>query len=207
MYARTTTLRADPQSLEQGIAHVRDEVQPAVQAMDGCVGVSMLVDRSSGMCIVTTAWETEEAMAASRDRVRDMRERAAQMLGGGPPEVREWEVAVLHRAHHVPEGACARVTWTRADPQKVEQVLDAYRMALMPKLEDMPGFCSNSLMIDRREGRGAGTVIFDSREGLDRTRDQARQMREEFARQMGVEILDVAEFEVALAHLRVPETV
>jgi len=207
MYARTTTLRADLQSMDQGIAHVRDEVLPAVREMDGCVGLSMLVDRGSGRCIVTTSWETEEAMAAARERVRDMRERAAQMLGGSQPEVREWEVAVLHRAHHVPEGACARITWTRIDPQKSEQVLDAYKMALMPRIEEIPGFCANSLLIDRREGLGAGAVVLDSRDALERSRDMGRQMREEFTRRMGAEILDVGEFEVALAHLRVPETV
>ena len=129
------------------------------------------------------------------------------MLGGGQPEVREWEVAVLHRAHHVPEGACARITWTRIDPQKSEQALDAYKMALMPRLEEMPGFCANSLLIDRREGLSAGAVVLDSRDALERSRDMGRRMREEFTRQMGAEILDVGELEVAVAHLRVPETV
>jgi hypothetical protein len=35
----------------------------------------------------------------------------------------------------------------------------------------------------------------------------ARPMREEFSRQMAIDITEVAEFDVALAHLRVPETV
>ncbi len=66
---------------------------------------------------------------------------------------------------------------------------------------------ANSLLIDRREGLSAGAVVLDSRDALERSRDMGRQMREEFTRRMGAEILDVGEFEVALAHLRVPETV
>ncbi len=35
---------------------------------------------------------------------------------GGQPEVKEWEIAVLHRVHHAPEGACCRVLWSRGEP-------------------------------------------------------------------------------------------
>jgi hypothetical protein len=40
-----------------------------------------------------------------------------------------------------------------------------------------------------------------------RTRDQFTTLREAFAQRMGVEDLAVAEFDLPLAHLRVPETV
>ncbi len=75
--------------MDAGIAQVRDEVMPAVQAMDGCVGLSMLVDRESGRGIVTTAWRDESALAASREAVRDMRARASAQLGDTAPEVAE----------------------------------------------------------------------------------------------------------------------
>jgi len=33
--------------------------------MDGCIGLSMLVNRDTGHCIVTSAWRDEESMHAS----------------------------------------------------------------------------------------------------------------------------------------------
>ena len=117
MYARSTTVRGDPQKLDDGIAYVRDEVMPAVQQMSGCVGLSMLCDRDSGRCIVTTAWADESAMHATEEAVRSMRERAGEMFGG-PLEVQEWEIGVLHRRREAPDGACTRVTWTRATPPR-----------------------------------------------------------------------------------------
>jgi len=66
MYARSTTINGNPGSIDAGIAHVRDEVMPMVTAMDGCLGMSLVVDRETGRCIATTSWETEEAIAASR---------------------------------------------------------------------------------------------------------------------------------------------
>ena len=91
VYARSTTIQAQPSSIDAGIAHVRDEVMPALQAMDGCIGMSLLVDRESGRCIATSAWETEEAMRASAELVRPLRDRAAETFGG-TGRVEEWEI-------------------------------------------------------------------------------------------------------------------
>ena len=110
MYARTNTVMADPKTIDEGIANVRDEVMPLVTAMDGCIGLSMLADRDSGRCIVTTAWRTEEAMHASEEGVRASRERAAQIFGE-MPTVAEWEIAVMHRMHETGDGARTRVIW------------------------------------------------------------------------------------------------
>jgi quinol monooxygenase YgiN len=206
MYARTTTLKVDPQHVEDVVTLVRDELLPMLTGLDGCVGLSLLVDPDTGRCISTSAWETQEAMGASAEQVRESRERAAQRLGA-TPEVWQWEIAVLHRAHRVGDGACARVVWTRTAPGNLDAVIDAYRNSLMPWWEQTEGFCSNSLLIDRTEGRCVSTVVFESREAMAHTRDQFTTLREEFVQRMGMEILEVAEFDLTLAHLRVPETV
>ena len=206
MYARSTTMRVRPEAVDDLTAFVRDDVMPMVTRLDGCVGVSALTDRETGRCIITSAWETEDAMHASAERVRPSRERAAERFGT-TPEVQEWEIAVLHRAHRAGDGACARVTWARTDAAHLDRVTDAYRESLMPWWEETPGFCSNSLMVDRRDGRCASAVVFEDRAAMAGTRDQFTTLREEFARRMGMEVLEVAEFDLALAHLRVPETV
>jgi hypothetical protein len=206
MYARSTDMRGNPQAVEDLVAMVRDEVMPMITALDGCVGLSLVVDRDAGRAVATSAWETQDAMLASAARVGESRDRAAERFGA-TPEVREWEIAVLHRAHRVGDGACARLTWTRTSPGNLDAVIDAYRESLMPWWEETEGFCSNSLMIDRGDGRCASAVVFESREAMARTRDQFTTLREEFVQRMGMEIMEVAEFDLALAHLRVPETV
>lgn len=207
MYARTTTITADPKRMHEGVADVRDNVMPAVAEMDGYIGLSMLADRSSGRCIVTTSWASEEAIAASRDKVMQMRQKAADRFGSRDTEVQEWEIAVMHRLHHATDDSCARVGWSRTDPAKVEEVLAAFRSRIIPALDDMPGFCSLSLLVDREQGRASVTTVYTDRAAMDATRGQIDQMREEFARQMGVEITAEAEFDVVLHSLRVPELV
>jgi hypothetical protein len=204
VHARSTTIRANPDSIDAGIAHFRDEVMPMVLGMDGCVGISMLVNRMSGHCIVTTAWQSAEAMSASAEQVREARERSAEMLGGRP-QVDEWEIAVMHRDHASGPGACVRATWVRMPPDQVDRGIDIYKMGVLPVTQEFEGFCSASLMVDRGGGYAVSSVTFDSREAMERSRVRGEQLREQAARDAGFEIVEVGEFELALAHLRVPE--
>jgi hypothetical protein len=206
MYARSTTIRGNPQHVADGVAYVRNEVLPVMRHMDGFVGLSMLVDREAGNCIATSAWEDQRALRSSAERMHPMRMQMAGIFGG-QPEVQEWEIAALHRAHEVGDGACARVTWTQGDPADTDRTVDAWKDRVLPRLQEPAGFCSVSLLVDRGSGRSVGTVSFDDRSALEASREAARAIREEFAPAMGRRVLDVAEMDLVVAHLRVPETV
>ncbi|TCC46489.1 hypothetical protein E0H75_25805 [Kribbella capetownensis] len=204
MFARSTTINAMLMSMEAGIAQVRDEVMPTLVEMDGCIGLSMMADRESGRCITTTAWRSEQAMRATDEELRPVRERLARTLGGSP-QVQEWEIAVLHRDHRSVAGACIRATWVQVDPEKLERAIDVYRLASLPRLEDLAGFCSASLLVDRASGRAVSSVTYDSREAMDSNRDAAASMRAATSKDAGAQVLDTGEFELVIAHLRVPE--
>ncbi|MGY1764677.1 hypothetical protein ACI79G_24920 [Geodermatophilus sp. SYSU D00779] len=205
MYARTTIVHGDPTAIDEGVAFLRDRVMPAVEGLPGYVGLSMLADRASGRCIATTSWKDEAAMADTGEQLRPLRARFAEVLGGSV-ELHTWEIAVVHRVREAPDGACTRVTWTRTDPSRMAPALDAYRTRLLPRLEELDGFCSASLLVDPREGRAAGSVTYADRLALERSRTDATAVREEFTATVDSEITEVAEFELVLAHLRVPET-
>jgi hypothetical protein len=207
VYARSTTIQAQPLSVDIGIAHVRDVVMPALHEMDGCVGVSLLVDRQSGRCIATSAWESIEAMRASAERVAPVRDRAALMFDGSA-RVEEWNIELLHRDHHSRSGACVRATWLKVVPDQLTRSLDFYRTSVLPEMENLDGFCSASLMVDHPACRRAVSCsTFDSLEAMARNRDRATELRTMRVRDLGAEVIDVAEFELAIAGLRVPELV
>ncbi|WP_156690456.1 hypothetical protein [Mycobacterium sp. Marseille-P9652] len=207
MYARSTTIQAQPLSIDIGIAHVRDVVMPALSQIDGFVGVSLLVDRQSGMCIATSAWDSVQAMRAGAERVAPIRDRAALMFDGSA-RVEEWEIASLHRDHRSGAGACVRATWLKVVPDQLGRSLDFYRQSVLPEMERLDGFCSASLMVDHPAGRRAVSCsTFDSMDAMARNADEASELRSRRVRDLGAEVIDVVEFELAIAGLRVPELV
>jgi heme-degrading monooxygenase HmoA len=204
VYARSTTIQAQPSSIDDGIAYVRDEVMPALQAMDGYIGLSMLVDRESGRCITTSAWETEEALNTSTEQAAPLRERASEIFGGDV-SVEKWEVAVMHRDHRSADGACVRATWVKLPTDQLDQGIEFYKSRVLPDVEELDGFCSASLLIDRSSGRAVSSVTFDSRDAMERNRQRSTELKNTRIRDVGAEELNEGEFALALAHLRVPE--
>jgi len=204
VHARSTTFDARPDCVDAGIALFRDEVMPTLRGMTGCVGMSLLADRESGRCIATTAWEDMTVLRASADEVRPLRAHAAKAFNAST-SVDEWQIAALHRDHRSGDGACVRATWLKTRPDQFDHALEFYKATVLPEIEQLDGFCSTSLMSDRASGRAVVSTTYDSQDAMERSRDTARSLRTALLRDLGADQLDVGEFELALAHLRVPE--
>jgi quinol monooxygenase YgiN len=198
MYARSTTFHGRPGNIDAGIRFVKDEAGPMLDKINGCRGLSLLVDRETGQCIATSSWSDEAAMKASDDQLREMRERGRDILGGSM-QVDEWEIAVMHRTHH---GECCRVSWLQGD---LDAMTETFRAGILPELEQTSGFCSASLLVNRSTGLGCTTTAWETRAAMEASRLAADGMRSRVVSDAGGEIVEVHEFDLAYAHLHVPE--
>jgi quinol monooxygenase YgiN len=198
VYARSTTFHGMPDNIDAGITFIKTEAVPMLDEIEGCRGLSMLVDRETGHCIATSSWESEAAMHASDEHLRPIRDRGRDLLGGSM-QVDEWEIAVMHRTHH---GECCRVSWLQGD---LDAMTETVRVGILPELEQTPGFCSASLLVNRSTGVCCATTAWESREAMEASRPSANNLRTRTAKESGGEILEVVEFELAYAHLHVPE--
>jgi len=198
VYARSTTFHGRPDNIDAGIAFVKNEAGPMLERIEGCRGLSMLADNATGMCIATSSWETEAAMRASDEQLRPFRDRGRDILGGSM-QTDEWEIAVMHRAHH---GECCRVSWLQGD---LDAMTETLRVGILPELERTPGFCSASLLVNRSTGLGCATTVWETRAAMEASRASADDMRNRTASDAGGEVVDVHEFDLAYAHLHVPE--
>jgi heme-degrading monooxygenase HmoA len=199
VYARSTTLHGRPENIDAGIKFVMNEAGPMLDTIDGCRGLSLLVDRATGQCIATSSWASEDAMRASDDQLRPIRERGRAILGGSM-QVDDWEIAVMHRSHH---GDCCRVSWLQGGD--LDAMIETFRVGLLPELEQTRGFCSASLLVNRASGLGCATTAWETRAAMEASRSAADQMRNRAASDAKGEIVEVHEFDLAYAHLHVPE--
>ena len=138
------------------------------------------------------------------EQAAPLRDRAGEVFGGDVT-VDQWEMGVMHRDHRSGDGACVRATWIKMPRDQVDRSIEFYRTSVLPSLEDLEGFCSASFLVNRATGRGVSSATFDSREAMERNQENAKELRNARTRELGADILDVGEFELALAHLRLPE--
>jgi heme-degrading monooxygenase HmoA len=204
VYARTVTFDSNEENVGAGLAFARDEVLEQVTAMPGCLGMSVVADSGGGLCISTSAWESEAAMRAGDDSVTALRRRAAELFGATPVE-EEWEVAVMRRMRPIGDRACARATWLASDPDGVDRNIEVFRTTTLPAVEQFDGVCSASLLVDRAAGRVVATFAYADAAVLGETRERAEALRSQTSTEMAAGVQDVREFDVVLAHLHVPD--
>jgi len=206
MYSRTTTVRGNPRSVDDAVAYVRDEWLPMAAGLDGCTGLSMLVGRRTGRCIVTSGWVDEQAMLASAASMRGSRARLGRILSA-VPVVAQWEIAVLHRVQPTGPDAVCRLVWSsRPEINLLDDDVDTFRLGLLPRIEELTGFCSASLLVDRVSGQTVLAVAYADREAMLVAGQRADALRAEYARSMHGRITEVTDLDLAVAHLRVPAT-
>lgn len=204
MYARSATYYAHPSFIDEGITHIRDVVMPTLADMEGCAGLSMLVDRDAGRCIVTSSWLDDDTMRASEGTAQQLRDHATEIFHA-TCDVSRWEIAAVRRGHRSHRRAAVRATWLRTDPSGLDRLVDTYKLALMPEMESLDGFCSTSLMVDRPSGRAVCSVNFDDRAAMLGSREAEQAIWAKAVNDIGLELLEVGEFDLAIAHLNAPE--
>jgi heme-degrading monooxygenase HmoA len=95
MHARQSTIQGKPAQLEAGIKNFNEQILPAIRQLKGFTGAQFLADRKSGKAVITTFWETEQALRDSEAKANDLRRTAAEQVGStAAPLVERFEVVM-----------------------------------------------------------------------------------------------------------------
>lgn len=134
------------------------------------------VNRDKGQVVVTPAWETEAARAASDAPLVPIRGGGGRILGG-QAHLEEFDLAVRELLQPAQPGYWSRATRLAVPAGRLEHVIDAFRGKVLPGLRTQEGFCGGVLLVDRRTGTALGLTTWASRAALERSRQAADQLR------------------------------
>lgn len=208
MHIRVLTFRGEPDRLDDGIAFVRDQAQPAVQQLPGSLGLAMWAERESGRSVVATAWTDLAALDASEAVLSTgIRAQAARYLGGDPT-TEVYERVLVHIDEPGRPGQWTRSSRVDVAPSDVDAVLAYVEDTALPALREDDGLAAAALLLDRRRGRALAVMTYRDRDAVLAGRDRAQQLRGGLAAAVpGSALHDVSERELVIAGLAVPAAI
>jgi quinol monooxygenase YgiN len=94
MYARISTFKISTEKIDAATQRFQEFTLPQLRKLDGFKGATMLVDRDRGMFRVVGFWEDMDAVDASEQGVRDLRQDIFEKLDAEVVATEAWEVTV-----------------------------------------------------------------------------------------------------------------
>ena len=185
MFARYTTVRGDPNRLDQVIDEVDGETRAAVQATPGNRGFAVLTDVRGGRLIGASYWESEATLRASEEALAPNRAAAAEGLGGDATFER-FELALGFR-HTIPgRGALVRLTRCKIDPARTEEGIVLSQEEILPRMKGANGLSSYQLLVDRDSGAGMIVTAWEDAAAAEAFVPIAEQLRARASDRVGI---------------------
>jgi hypothetical protein len=96
MHARLTTVEGvPPDKMDDAARHLREQVLPQLQQLDGFEGFIAVRDRENGRLRGLALWESEDALRATEDAAARIRGGVTEATGGTVAGVENYEVVVF----------------------------------------------------------------------------------------------------------------
>jgi heme-degrading monooxygenase HmoA/predicted ester cyclase len=163
MQVRMYTVAGDPARLSQATDYLEDTVRPQVAAQLGSRGMAVASNADLGICLISTYWDSADAMTAS-ERAAAVPGKEVTELMSGTVSSDPYEVPVFIRQSRPGPGAGVRLTRIDDHPDRVSEHIEEFRHRAGPALLDMPGLCSAQFLADRGTGH---CVVVSTWEDMD----------------------------------------
>lgn len=201
MYVRMNVVIADPEKLDESIKHAATKVAPLVATLPGNRGMLMSVDRELGRGVVTTMWDSLDALQASEAKVTNTRADAGR-IAGGAVDVYVLEVLERHMLTDPQAGCWQRATTLAVDEDNIDTLTDTFRTSTLPALDAMDGFCGAVLLLDRESGRCIVVATWRDHDALTASTERVDSLRQEVRDKAHGTVMSVEEREVVFAEFR-----
>ena len=198
MFARLCWFHGTPDWVEDRIATARK-----VLPREGCVGLTIFVNRDGGDGVAMSYWHTTEALQASE---------ATEGLLRHPPSQPDSPIDDIDQIEFflqegvVPPwtGTWLRLNDLRGSPARVDVLVDVFRERILPVAKAQPGFHALILGGNRQSGRILAFSIWDTAAAREASDPPFQAPRTEVRQLAGFEGVKVGLYESAITELNPP---
>jgi hypothetical protein len=196
MYARVAAFEnTNPSLLDELIGRVRERAA-SQQDLPDAKGFLMLVDRDRRRSLGITFFESEEKIREAEPTFERMGDEVPEEMRGRRTSVEIYEVADQEGGE---DARAARVSTLEGSPERLDDSTRYGRENILPRARQVYGWKGYLSLVDRRSGRTKLITLWESRDALDASEEQADRLRQESAQAGESRIADVERYEVALA--------
>jgi heme-degrading monooxygenase HmoA len=97
-----------------------------------------------------------------------------------------------------------RVTAFKSDPSKLDAGVAFLREKIIPAMKQAPGFLGATCILNREEGTGAASTLWESLEAMNQAEQLGQQSRIQSSAATGLEVVDVDRFEITALEMSSP---
>ena len=203
MRARVNLITADPDRMADAIGYIKTSVRPAVDSMDGSLGLSLYANAEIGVAVLESFWASREALIHSEQMAAPRRTDVVRRAVG-TVSVERYRVPVYEREAPLDTAAGLRLTRMDVDPPRIEDTVECFGATVVPRLADATGgFCGALLLVDRDTGRSISETMWASRKALAASRGEAAAVRVETVQSTGALIRAVEEYGLVFSTARI----
>ena len=176
MQARVNLITADPDRIVDTIGYIKTSVRPAVESMDGSLGLSLYANAEIGLAVVRSR-SGNRAGAIHSEQMAAPRRTDVVHRAVGTVSVERYRVPVYEREAPLDTAVGLRLTGLDVDTGRIEDAVECFGATVVPRLAEAGGFCGALLLVDWDSGHSISETMWDSQKALAASRGEAAAVR------------------------------
>jgi hypothetical protein len=195
MWVRGTRLRAAPDRVGALIDDFTKDTVPKLKEINGNAGAVLLVNRDKGDCVALTYWRDRAALDSSESAATGLRSNVAQKAGATIEEVQRYEMVLMERTGPPEPGHYVRSVRFTGDTARADEGVAFLRTTVLPQLKATKGFRALICGLDRTNGLGIVSTVWNTMADLNASDTSMAQVRQDAIGRFGARDVTIDVYE------------
>jgi heme-degrading monooxygenase HmoA len=195
MYGRLTRIEGTPAEIEEGARTFEQDVARTAREIPGNQGIVLVVNAPEGKALGITYWSDQDALKASAEAMKRVRESATQTAGTRIASVDTAEVLSMESTGEPKAHNFMRLNTLQGKPEQIGAALAAYEKDVLPLLKSLKGFRAAIMSANAETGKIWVSSIWETAEDREASEARVLDLRRSTAATAGAGDVKVEKFE------------